>query len=188
MSSLASFVARPGTEAYCASKAAVRVWGEGLRERLRPQGVAVSVVCPGFVDTPLTRRNPFPMPMLMAAEPAARADQGAARPRRRPDRVPVAALLGGPAGRGAAGVGPAAADRALAGQGVSRPQPLSAVAQLAPAGDVAVVLGQGAGERRGRRRRWRRSRDSRPRPGATAAASAARPGLAIGPGGRPAMR
>jgi short-subunit dehydrogenase len=72
MSSLASFVVRPGTEGYCASKAAVRVWGEGLRARLRPQGIAVSVICPGFVDTPLTRLNRFPMPQLMAAEPAAR--------------------------------------------------------------------------------------------------------------------
>ena len=71
MSSLASFVARPGTEGYCASKAAVRVWGEGLRARLRPHGVSVSVICPGFVDTPLTRLNPFPMPMLMQAGPAA---------------------------------------------------------------------------------------------------------------------
>jgi short-subunit dehydrogenase len=71
MSSLASFVNRPGTAAYCASKAAVRVWGEGLRERLLPQGVEVSVICPGFVDTPLTRRNPFPMPMLMSAEESA---------------------------------------------------------------------------------------------------------------------
>ena len=71
MSSLASFVARPGTAAYCASKAAVRIWGEGLRERLAPQGVAVSVICPGFVDTPLTRRNRFPMPMLMDAAQSA---------------------------------------------------------------------------------------------------------------------
>ena len=71
MSSLASFVTRPGTEAYCASKAAVRIWGEGLRERLRDTGVTVSVICPGFVATPLTRLNPFPMPLLMAAEPAA---------------------------------------------------------------------------------------------------------------------
>ncbi|MEK0082439.1 SDR family NAD(P)-dependent oxidoreductase [Benzoatithermus flavus] len=71
MSSLASFVARPGAAAYCASKAAVRIWGEGLRERLLPHGVEVSVICPGFVDTPLTRKNPFPMPMLMTAEAAA---------------------------------------------------------------------------------------------------------------------
>src|SRR5690606_22686679 len=71
MSSLASFVARPGTEGYCASKAAVRIWGEGLAVRLRAQGIQVSVICPGFVDTPLTRLNPFPMPCLMKAEPAA---------------------------------------------------------------------------------------------------------------------
>ena len=84
MSSLASFVARPGTEGYCASKAAVRFWGEGLRARLRRHGVAVSVICPGFVDTPLTRLNPFPMPQLMAAEPAARLIQaGLARDRGR---------------------------------------------------------------------------------------------------------
>ena len=80
MSSLASFVARPGTAAYCASKAAVRLWGEGLRERLAPQGVAVSVICPGFIDTPLTRRNRFPMPMLMsAAESATLIKAGLAR-------------------------------------------------------------------------------------------------------------
>lgn len=72
MSSIAAFVARPGTAAYCASKAAVRIWGEGLRERLAPQGVTVSVVCPGFVDTPLTRRNRFPMPMLMDPDTAAK--------------------------------------------------------------------------------------------------------------------
>jgi short-subunit dehydrogenase len=72
MSSLASFVNRPGTAAYCASKTAVRVWGEGLGARLKPAGVAVSVVCPGFVDTPLTRGNPFPMPFLMDADGAAR--------------------------------------------------------------------------------------------------------------------
>ena len=72
MSSLASFVSRPSVAAYCASKAAVRIWGEGLREKLRPRGVEVSVICPGFVDTPLTRRNPFPMPMLMSAAEAAK--------------------------------------------------------------------------------------------------------------------
>ncbi len=76
MSSLSSFVARPGTEAYCASKAAVRIWGEGLRERLRGTGVAVSVVCPGFVDTPLTRLNCFPMPMLMPVDRAAAVIKG----------------------------------------------------------------------------------------------------------------
>lgn len=72
MSSLASFVNRPGTAAYCASKAAVRIWGEGLAARLGPHGVGVSVICPGFIDTPLTRKNRFPMPMLMDVGQGAR--------------------------------------------------------------------------------------------------------------------
>ena len=72
MSSLASFRSFPGTAAYCASKAAIRLWGEGLRVELAPKGVAVSVICPGFVRTPLTDTNDFPMPFLMEPEPAAR--------------------------------------------------------------------------------------------------------------------
>jgi short-subunit dehydrogenase len=71
MSSLAGFRGQPSTPAYCASKAAVRVWGEGLRGRLGRQGVAVSVICPGFVRTPMTAANPFPMPLVMAPERAA---------------------------------------------------------------------------------------------------------------------
>jgi short-subunit dehydrogenase len=71
MSSLASFRGTPQAAAYCASKAAVRVWGEGLRPRLLRQGVLVNVVCPGFVTTPMTAVNRFPMPMIMPAEQAA---------------------------------------------------------------------------------------------------------------------
>ncbi len=71
MSSLASFRGTPQAAAYCASKAAVRVWGEGLRPRLLRQGVLVNVVCPGFVTTPMTAVNRFPMPMIMPAERAA---------------------------------------------------------------------------------------------------------------------
>ena len=44
--------------------------GRGLRPRLLPQGVTVNVVCPGFVNTPMTRLNRFPMPMIMPVEPA----------------------------------------------------------------------------------------------------------------------
>ena len=51
MSSLASFRGFPGAPAYCGSKAAVRVWGEGLRPLLSAEGVEVSVICPGFVTT-----------------------------------------------------------------------------------------------------------------------------------------
>jgi short-subunit dehydrogenase len=72
MSSLAGFRGLPGAPAYCASKAALRVWGEGLRCDLAPLGIGVSVICPGFVATPMTAVNPFPMPFLMDAARAAR--------------------------------------------------------------------------------------------------------------------
>ena len=72
VSSLASFRGFPGAPAYSASKAAVRVWGEALRARHREDGIAVSVICPGFVVSRITDRNPFPMPLLMDADRAAR--------------------------------------------------------------------------------------------------------------------
>jgi short-subunit dehydrogenase len=72
MSSLASFIGAPGAGAYCASKAAQRILGEALRLELAGEGVEVSVVCPGFVRTPMTEANPFPMPFLMDADKAAR--------------------------------------------------------------------------------------------------------------------
>ncbi|MGE5504802.1 MAG: SDR family NAD(P)-dependent oxidoreductase [Actinomycetota bacterium] len=72
MSSVAGFRGMGGAPAYCASKAAVRVWGEGLRAWLGPQGIKVSVICPGFVATPMTAVNRFPMPFLMDPDRAAR--------------------------------------------------------------------------------------------------------------------
>lgn len=71
MSSLAAFRGFPGAPAYCASKAMVRVWGEALRGELAAEGIGVTVICPGYVDTPMTRVNRFPMPLLMSAERAA---------------------------------------------------------------------------------------------------------------------
>jgi short-subunit dehydrogenase len=71
MASLAAFRGFPGAPAYCASKAAVRIWGEALRDGLRAQGIAVSVICPGFVDSPMTEVNDFPMPLKISAERAA---------------------------------------------------------------------------------------------------------------------
>jgi short-subunit dehydrogenase len=71
MSSLAGFRGLPGAPAYGASKAAVRVLGEALRGDYLPSGVVVSVICPGFVTTPMTARNRFHMPFLMTAERAA---------------------------------------------------------------------------------------------------------------------
>jgi short-subunit dehydrogenase len=72
MSSLAAFRGFPGAPAYCASKAAVRVWGEALRGELHGAGIGVSVICPGYVRSSMTAVNDFPMPLLMDAERAAR--------------------------------------------------------------------------------------------------------------------
>ncbi len=71
MSSLAGFRGLPSAPAYSASKAAVRSWGEGLRGRLRPHGIAVNVICPGFVVSRITDANTFRMPLLMEAGRAA---------------------------------------------------------------------------------------------------------------------
>jgi short-subunit dehydrogenase len=71
MSSIAAFRGFPGAPAYAASKAAVRVWGEGLRGDLKAYGVGVSVICPGFVVSRMTATNRYPMPFLMSAERAA---------------------------------------------------------------------------------------------------------------------
>ncbi len=71
VSSLASYKGLPGESGYCASKAAVNFYLEGLRIQLRPRGIAVTLICPGFVDTPMTQGNTFPMPQLMSANKAA---------------------------------------------------------------------------------------------------------------------
>lgn len=72
MASLAGFVGFPGAPAYCASKAAVRIWGEALRASLHREGIEVSVICPGYIRTPMTDANEFPMPFLMNVERCAR--------------------------------------------------------------------------------------------------------------------
>ena len=72
MSSLAGFRGFPGAPAYCASKAAVKIYGESLRGALHDTGVHISVVCPGFVVSRMTAVNEFPMPLLMPTEKAAR--------------------------------------------------------------------------------------------------------------------
>ena len=72
MSSLASFKAVTGSESYSASKAYVRVFGEGLRLKLAKFNIKVNVICPGYVKTPLTYLNNFPMPFLMSSKKAAK--------------------------------------------------------------------------------------------------------------------
>ena len=84
MASVAAFRGVAAAPAYCASKAAIRVYGEGLRALLAGDGIEVCVVCPGFVRSPMTEINKFPMPFLMDADAAARIIQrGLARNRGR---------------------------------------------------------------------------------------------------------
>jgi short-subunit dehydrogenase len=58
-------------EAYGGSKAALQYFFDSLRIDLAPENIDVSVVNPGFVDTPLTRKNDFDMPFLMDVDDAA---------------------------------------------------------------------------------------------------------------------
>src|SRR5882762_1642301 len=62
----------PGAGAYCASKAALITYCESLRVELHGSGVRVVTIAPGFIDTPMTAGNPYPMPFLMTAESFAR--------------------------------------------------------------------------------------------------------------------
>jgi len=71
IASVAGFRGLAGNGAYSASKAAARVWLESLRTELYGSGVSVVCVCPGYIDTPLTRVNRFRMPFLISAEQAA---------------------------------------------------------------------------------------------------------------------
>ena len=66
--SVAGVRGMPGSGAYCASKAAVHSYCESLRVELKPSGIRVVTLAPGYIDTPMTRRNRFPMPFLMPVE------------------------------------------------------------------------------------------------------------------------
>ncbi|CAN7278536.1 SDR family oxidoreductase [Duganella sp. LjRoot269] len=66
--SVAGIRGLPGAEAYSASKAAVISYCESLRLEMKPYGIKVVTLCPGYIDTPMTRVNPYPMPFLMAPE------------------------------------------------------------------------------------------------------------------------
>ena len=70
--SVAGYVGLPFAAAYCASKAAAISTAVSLAVECAPLGIRVQCVNPGFVDTPLTARNDFPMPFLMSPEQAAR--------------------------------------------------------------------------------------------------------------------
>lgn len=71
VSSIVGFRGLPGAPAYSASKAAVLAYGDALRVGLAGDGIVVSVICPGFVESRITETNDFPMPFLMPADKAA---------------------------------------------------------------------------------------------------------------------
>ena len=73
VSSMAHWLPFPRAEAYGASKAALTWFANSLRLDWEPKGIAVTVVSPGFVDTPLTRKNDFPMPGQVSVEQAVKA-------------------------------------------------------------------------------------------------------------------
>jgi short-subunit dehydrogenase len=72
VSSLAAYKGLPGESAYCASKAALSCFLDGLRVQLRGRGIAVTTLSPGFVRTAMTEVNDFRMPWLLEADEAAR--------------------------------------------------------------------------------------------------------------------
>lgn len=71
-SSIAGYHGLSACPSYSASKACVKAYGEALRNSLRPEGISVSVICPGFVKSRITDQNTCPMPFFMSAEKAAR--------------------------------------------------------------------------------------------------------------------
>lgn len=73
VSSIAGYGGLPTSLVYGASKAALNNLTETLYLDLAPRGISVYLVCPGFVKTPLTDRNEFPMPALISVEAAAAA-------------------------------------------------------------------------------------------------------------------
>ena len=71
IASVAAYRGLPGAAAYSASKAAAVSYLESLRVELRPTGIKVFTICPGYITTPMTANNPYPMPFIMSAEVAA---------------------------------------------------------------------------------------------------------------------
>ena len=93
ISSIAAFRGTPNSGAYSASKAAINVWTESLRLRLKSYGIQVSTLCVGFVNTEMTRTLPFWMPGLLSAERAAEMIADGIRKRKRVMTFPWQAKL-----------------------------------------------------------------------------------------------
>jgi NAD(P)-dependent dehydrogenase (short-subunit alcohol dehydrogenase family) len=72
IASVAGFRGLPGSGAYSASKAALIAYLESLRVELRDDGIKVVAICPGYIKTPMTAINPYPMPFILEVSDAAR--------------------------------------------------------------------------------------------------------------------
>lgn len=72
IASVAGIRGLPGAEAYSASKAAAIAYLESLRLEMRPYGIQVVTIAPGYIATPMTAVNPYKMPFLLPPAEAAR--------------------------------------------------------------------------------------------------------------------
>ena len=71
ISSVAGYRGLPAAGAYCASKAALTSFAESLNFEMKTKNVRVALISPGFIKTPMTDQNDFPMPMIKSPEFAA---------------------------------------------------------------------------------------------------------------------
>ena len=71
MSSVAGYRGLPAAGAYCASKSALTSFAESLYFEMKRKDVKVTLISPGFIKTPMTDQNDFPMPMIRSPEFAA---------------------------------------------------------------------------------------------------------------------
>ncbi len=83
IASVAGFRGLPGAGAYSASKAAAIAYLESLRVDLHGSGISVVTICPGYIATPMTESNPYPMPFILPAHKAARRMADAVERRKR---------------------------------------------------------------------------------------------------------
>ena len=71
VSSVAGYRGLPAAGAYCASKSALTSFAESLHFEMKRKNIRISLVSPGFIKTPMTDKNEFPMPMIKSPEFAA---------------------------------------------------------------------------------------------------------------------
>lgn len=92
--SLASYVGFKGSPAYCASKAGLRIYCESLQRSLKPKGITVTLIYPGYVESPMSRKVISPKPMTISAEDAARLIASATQSKKRQMGFPYLLWIG----------------------------------------------------------------------------------------------